>query len=75
MDLERRIGDMARNMGKKSAYDLTSTDTRSSFIDDIIGVVVPQKFKQPQMESYDGSGSPVDHVHTYKSWMALRQFR
>ena len=70
-DLERRIGDMAKNMGNKSTYDLASTDTESPFIGNIIGIVVSHKFKQPQMESYDGSGSSIDHIQAYRSRMAL----
>ena len=62
---------MARNMGKKSTYNLTNTDTKSPFIEEITKLIVTHKFEQSQMESYEGSGSPVDHVCAYKSWMAL----
>ena len=70
-DLEREIGDIARNIGKKSTNDLTSMDIESPFVEEITRIVALHKFKQPQMESYDGSGSLVDHVRTYKSRMAL----
>ena len=70
-DLERRIRDIARNMCKKLTYDLTNTEIESPFIEEITEIVVPHKFRQPQMESYDGSGSPIDYVPTYKSRMAL----
>ena len=33
-DLDRRIRDKARNMGKKLTYDLTSIETKSPFIEE-----------------------------------------
>ena len=62
---------MARNMGKKSTYDLTSIENESPFTEEITRIIVPHKLKQPQMESYNSSGSPVDHVRAYRSRMAL----
>ena len=50
-DFERRIGDMTRNLGKKSTYDLASTKTESPFTLEITEIVVPHKFKSPQMKS------------------------
>ena len=58
-------------MGKKSTYDLASTETESPFTEEITSIIVPHKFKQPQMESYDSSKSPMDHVRAYKSQIAL----
>ena len=44
-DLERQMGDMAKNISKKSIYDLTNTDTKSPFIEEITRFIVPHKFK------------------------------
>ena len=62
---------MTRYMDKKSTYDLASMEIESPFIEEIIRIIVPHKFKQPQMESYDESGSPVDDVRAYRPCMAL----
>ena len=66
-DLERRIGGMARNMARGSACDHTNTETESPFSTWVTRFSVPRKFKQPHIDSYNGSGSPVDHVWTYKA--------
>ena len=62
---------MARNLGRGSAWDHTNTETESQFSTQITRFSVPRKFKQPHLDSYNGSGSPVDHVRTYKAQMAL----
>ena len=62
---------MTRNVGKKSTCDLASTESESPFTKEITRIVVPHKFMQPQMESYDGSGSLVDHIRAYRPRMAL----
>ena len=66
-DLERRIGGIARNLGHGSACDHTNTETESPSSTQITRFTVPRKFKQPHLDSYNGSGSPVDHVWTYKA--------
>ena len=58
-------------MDKKLTYDHNSMETESPFNKEITRIVIPHKFRQPQMEPHDGFGSPVDHVGTYKSRMAL----
>ena len=70
-DLKRRIGDMERNMGKKSTYNLVSTKIESPFTEEITRIIFPHKFRQSRMESYNGSRSPVDHVSAYRSRIAL----
>ena len=62
---------MGRNMGKKLTHELTNIEIKLPFIKEITGIVVPHKFRQLQMESYDGLGRPVDHIRVYKSRMAL----
>ena len=62
---------MARNLGRGSACDHTNMKTKSSFSTRITRFSVPRKFKQPHLDSYNGSRSPVDHVWTYKAQMAL----
>ena len=46
-DIKRRIGDIARNMGKKSSYELASINTESPFTNDITRIVISHKFKLP----------------------------
>ena len=62
---------MVRNLGRGSACDHTNTEIKSPFSTRITKFAVPHKFKQPHLDSYNGFGSPVDHVRTYKAQMAL----
>ena len=62
---------MARNLGRGLACDHTNTETESPFSTQITRFTVPRKFKQPHLDSYNDSVSPVDHVRTYKAQMAL----
>ena len=38
-DLERHVGDMAKNINQKSIYNLTNMDTKSPFIKEITDIV------------------------------------
>ena len=62
---------MAKNLGRYSAWDHTNTKTESPFSTRITRFSIPQKFKQPHLDSYNRLGSPADHVQTYKAQMAL----
>ena len=70
-DLERRIGRMAKNLGRAPICDHSNTKTESPFSSWITRFAIPCKFKQPHLDSYNSSGSLVDHVRTYKAQMAL----
>ena len=62
---------MVKNLGRRSTCDHINTETESPFSTRITRLTVPRKFKQSHLDSYNGSGSPVDHVRTYKAQMAL----
>ena len=36
------------------------------------GTPLPQKFRMPQVESYDGVKDPLDHLETFKTLMHLQ---
>lgn len=36
------------------------------------GFPISPKFKVPQMDPYDGSFDPIDHIETYKAHMSLQ---
>jgi hypothetical protein len=37
----------------------------------IMGFPLPPKFKMPQLEIFDGTKDPLDHLKTYKALMHL----
>ena len=65
------MGGIARNLGRDPICDHASTEIESPFSSRITRFFVPRKFKQPYLDSYNGLGSPVDHIRTYKAQMAL----
>ena len=62
---------MTRNLGHGSTCDYTNMEIESPFSTRITRFTVPGKFKQPHLDSFNGSGSPVDHIRTYKAQMAF----
>ena len=46
--------------------------TNSSFTTSINSFSLPQKFRMPQIESYDGVKDPLDHLETFKTLMHLQ---
>lgn len=41
------------------------------FSDDILAVIVPHDFREPVMESYDGTGDPNEHLTTFDLQMII----
>ena len=46
--------------------------TDSPFTVPINSCPLPQKFRMPQIESYDGVKDPLDHLETFKTLMHLQ---
>ena len=62
---------MAKNLGHNFIYNHADTETKLPFLTQITGLVLTHKFKQPYLDSYNGSRSPVDYIRTYRAQMAL----
>ena len=45
--------------------------TDSSFTTSVNSFPQPQKFRMPQIESYNGVNDPFDHLETFKTLMHL----
>ena len=46
--------------------------TDSPFTTSVNSFPLPQKFRMPQIESYDGVKDPLDHLETFKTLMHLQ---
>ena len=46
--------------------------TNSPFTTSVNSFPLPQKFRMPQIESYDGAKDPLDHLETFKTLMHLQ---
>ena len=67
----KNLENQIQKLGRTPDRDHVNTETESPFTDQVMRFTVPRKFKQPHLDSYNGSGSPVDHVRAYKAQMAL----
>ena len=45
--------------------------TDSPFTTEMLNRPLPPKFRLPQLESYDGSKDPLDHIESFKTLMLL----
>lgn len=52
--------------------DLFSFNFRSPFSRSILLESIPSRFKMPQVEPYDSSNDPLDHLEGYKALMMLQ---
>ncbi len=48
--------------------------TDSPFTGDVVSYLLPSKFRMPQLESFDGSKDPLDHLESFKTMMCLQGF-
>ena len=46
--------------------------TDSPFTAPVTSLPLPPKFRMPQVEAYDGSKDPLDHLESYKTLMHLQ---
>ena len=46
--------------------------TDSPFIIEVLNRPLPPKFHLPQLESYDGSKDPLDHIESFKTLILLQ---
>ena len=58
---------MAKKLGHNFICDHADTETESHFSNWITRFAIPYKFKQPHLDSYNNSGSPVDYARTYRA--------
>ena len=47
----------------------------SPFTVEVLHFLVPTKFKMPQIEAFDGTKDPVDHLNIYKNQMELHGYQ
>ena len=49
--------------------------TESPFTTEVLHFPLPAKFRMPQIEAFDGTKDPVDHLNTYKNQMELQGYQ
>ena len=57
------------------SMDTLVQQTESPFTADVLHFPLPAKFRIPQVEAFDGTRDPVDHLNTYKNQMELHGYQ
>lgn len=65
---------MAKRMGGSSFVDQLLTSTDLPYSAEVMATSLPPKFKVAQMEMYDRSKDPLEHLETFKVHMTLHGF-
>ena len=57
------------------SMDALVQQTESPFTAGALHFPLPVKFRMPQIETFDGTKDPVDHLNTYKNQMELHGYQ
>ena len=57
------------------SMDALVQQTESPFTARVLLFPLPTKFKMPQIETFDGTKDPVDHLNNYKNQMELHRYQ
>ena len=57
------------------SMDTLVQQTESPFTAEVLHLFLPAKFRMPQIEAFDGTKDPVDHLNTYKNQMELHGYQ
>ena len=57
------------------SMDTLVQQTESPFIAEVLHFPHPAKFRMPQIEAFDGTKDPIDHLNTYKNQMELHGYQ
>ena len=57
------------------SMDTLVQQTESPFTAEVLHFPLPTKFRMPQIEAFDGTKDPVDHLNTYKNQMELHGYQ
>ena len=57
------------------SMDALVRQTESPFTIEVLHFPLPAKFRMPQIETFDGTKDPVDHLNTYKNQMELHGYQ
>ena len=55
--------------------DTLVQQTESPFTAEVLHFPLPEKFRMPQVEAFDGAKDPIDHLNTYKNQMELHRYQ
>ena len=56
------------------SMDTLVQQTESPFMAEVLHFPLLEKFRMPQVEAFNGTRDPVDHLNTYKNQMELHGY-
>ena len=57
------------------SMDALVQQTESPFTARVLHFLLPAKFRMSQIETFEGTKDPIDHLNTYKNQMALHEYQ
>ena len=57
------------------SMDALVQQNESPFTAKVLHFPLPAKFRMPQIETFDGTKDPIDHLNTYKNQMELHRYQ
>ena len=57
------------------SMDALVQQTESPFTAEVLHFLLPAKFRIPQIETFNGTKDPVDHLNTYKNQIKLHGYQ
>ena len=57
------------------SMDALVQQTESPFTIGVLHFPIPKKFRMAQIETFDGTKDPIDHLNTYKNQMELHGYQ
>lgn len=73
-NLVDKYEEMAKKMGGSSLVEQLFNCTDQPYSAEVMAIPLPSKLKVLQIEMYDGSRDPVDHLKNFKVHMTLHGF-
>ena len=73
-NMRKEMDELKSGMKDKSRENLDGMIRRtdSPFTTEVLNRPLPPKFHRPQLESYDSSKDPLDHIESFKTLMLLQ---
>ena len=73
-NMRKEMDELRSSMKDKGGENLDGMIRRmdSPFTTEVLNCPLPPKFRLPQLESYDGSKDPLDHIESFKTLMMLQ---
>ena len=76
-DIQQELSHMKEAVKGRAPVSLDTLvqQTKSPFIAGVLHFPLPTKFRIPQIETFDGTKDPIDHLNTYKNQMELHGYQ